>query len=125
MNATGGQQVYQNAVPEIAQSYGSSTFGDELTLAALTLALATNSSDFFNQAVAYYSQNKLAGQDGVLNWDSKTPALAVLFAELSSSRPEFGGNLQQWQKEAERYFDNIVNYNSQASMTKGMTLLRI
>ncbi|KAI5124856.1 hypothetical protein M0805_007289 [Coniferiporia weirii] len=119
VNATGGQRLYQLSVPEVADAYGSSTFGDELTMAALLLAFATNSTDYFGQAEVYYKQNHLAGQDGVFNWDSKTPGLAVLFAEMVSSRPELGGNITQWQSEAERYFDNIIDGNSQGHLTNG------
>lgn len=111
--------MYQDAVPQVADAYGSSTFGDELTIAALFLAMAANSTDYFSQAENYYTQNNLAGQDDIFNWDSKTPGIYVLFAEITSSRTEFGGNLTAWQNEAERYFDNIINGKSQASMTRG------
>ncbi|KAH8113303.1 Six-hairpin glycosidase [Phellopilus nigrolimitatus] len=119
VNATGGQRVYQKSVPEVADAYGSSSFGDELTLAALFLALATNSTSYFSQAETYYTQNNLAGRDDIFNWDSKTPGLYVLFTEVTSSKPEFGGNTTQWQNEAERYFDNIVHGKSQGSLTNG------
>lgn len=118
VNASGGQQVYQDAVPQVADAYGSSTFEDELTIAALLLALATNSSDYFNQAENYYNQNRL-NQDDILNWDSKTPASAVLFAQITSSRTDLGGNLSAWQTEVERYFDSIVDGNSRGSLTDG------
>lgn len=123
VNASGGQQVYQDAVPQVADAYGSSTFGDELTIAALFLAMAANSTNYFNQAKSYYTQNNLAGQDDIFNWDSKTPGIYVLFAEIASSRAKFGGNLTSWQNEAERYFDNIINGKSQASMTSGKLAL--
>lgn len=118
VNATGGQKVYQDSVPEAAAAYGSSTFGDELTIAALFLAWATNSSTYFSQAENYYSSNKLGGQDGIFNWDSKTPGIAVLFTEMLSSRPQLG-NITQWRDEAERYFDNIVNGNTEGFLTNG------
>ncbi|GLB33668.1 putative endoglucanase [Lyophyllum shimeji] len=118
VNATGGQQTYQSAVPAIAASYGSSSYTDELTLAALLLSWATNSTSLFQQAESYYHTFQLAGQNGVFNWDSKTPGLAVLFAQITRASSDIGGNLTVWQSEAERYFDNIVNMRGPAWMTK-------
>jgi endoglucanase len=88
-------------------------------MAALFLALAKNSTDYFTQAENYYKSNNLAGQDDIFNWDSKTPGLAVLFAQISASRPSLGGSISEWQNEAERYFDKIVNGESGAEETKG------
>lgn len=120
-NASGGQRVYQDSVPAASAAYGSSSFGDELTLAALFLAWSSNSSAHLAEAETLYSQNKFAGQDGVFNWDSKTPGLAVLFAQILTERPYLAGstNLATWQKEAERYFDNIVSGKSQGQLTDG------
>ncbi|KAL5530542.1 hypothetical protein ACEPAF_6800 [Sanghuangporus sanghuang] len=118
VNASGGQQVYQNAVPQAADAYGSSTFGDELTIAALFLAMATNSSDYFSQAETYYNQSKLS-QDDLFNWDSKTPGSAVLFAQMTSSRTNLGGNFSLWQNGVESYFDNIIDENSRGFVTDG------
>ncbi|KAF5388139.1 hypothetical protein D9615_000265 [Tricholomella constricta] len=119
VNATGGQKTYQTSVPSIAASYGSSSYTDELTLAALLLSWATNSTSLFHDAEDYYQSFKLAGQNGVFNWDSKTPGLAVLFAQMTQSSSNLGGNLATWQDEAERYFDRIVNNQGPAHMTKG------
>lgn len=119
VNATGGQRLYQTSVPAIAEAYSSSSFADELTLAALFLSLAGNSSILFDQAESYYVQFSLGNQNGLLNWDSKTPALAVLFAQIASSRPDLGRNLSSWQSEAEHYLDNLVNGGGPAFMTKG------
>lgn len=111
--------MYQDSVPAVAAAYGSSGFGDDLVYASLFLALATNSSAMYAQAEAYYAQYSLGGQDDVFNWDSKTPALAVLFAEIASSRPSVGSDVSKWQTEAERYFDNIIDGKSQGFLTKG------
>ena len=67
VNATGGQRVYQDSVPQVADAYGSSTFGDELTIAALFLSWASNSSSYFNLAENYFKSNKLGGQDAAFN----------------------------------------------------------
>lgn len=123
VNATGGQRVYQDSVPQVADAYGSSTFGDELTIAALFLSWAANSSAYFTLAENYFNSNKLGGQDGVFNWDSKTPGISVLFTEILSARPSLG-NISQWQTESERYFDDIINGKTQASMTNGKRISR-
>ncbi|KAG6868459.1 hypothetical protein C0993_002597, partial [Termitomyces sp. T159_Od127] len=119
VNATGGQKTYQTSVPEIAASYGSTSYTDELTLAALLLSWATNSTSLYEQAENYYDMFKLSGQDGVFNWDSKTPGLAVLFAQISQSDSTIGGNFSMWRDEAERYFDRIVNKQGPGYLTRG------
>ncbi|KAG6854997.1 hypothetical protein C0991_005926 [Blastosporella zonata] len=119
VNATGGQKTYQTSVPAVAASYGSTSYTDELTLAALLLSWATNSTALYQQAQNYYNKFQLAGQNGVFNWDSKTPALAVLFAQMSQSNSNFGGNLSIWRNEAERYFDRILNTQGPGYMTRG------
>lgn len=119
VNATGGQKTYQTSVPEIAASYGSTSYTDELTLAALLLSWAANSTSLYQQAEYYYDKFQLAGQNGVFNWDSKTPGLAVLFAQISQSDATMGGNFSAWRNEAERYFDRIVNNQGPGYLTRG------
>ncbi|KAI0306950.1 family 9 glycosyl hydrolase [Multifurca ochricompacta] len=106
-------QTYQTAVPQAGVAYASSSYGDELAMAALLLSWATNSSDYYSQAESYYKQYSLGGTDFVFNWDSKTPGLVVLFAQLANAGAgaggSFAGNLSGWQVEAERYFDRILN----------------
>ncbi len=119
VSASGGQVVYQNSVPAVTESYASSSYGDELTLAALFLAWATNSTTLYQQAENYYSSFELSGQDGVFNWDSKTPGLAVLFAQIAQSGSSIGSNASEWQEEAERYFDGILNYDGRFFETRG------
>jgi Glycosyl hydrolase family 9 len=119
VNASGGKQTYQTAVPQAGIAYSSSSYGDELTMAALFLAWATNSSDYYSQAETYYAQYSLRGKDDVFNWDSKTPGLAVLFAQLANSGASYAGNLSGWQAESERYFDRILNGGGPSFKTKG------
>jgi len=88
-------------------------------MAALFLAWATNSSDYYSQAETYYAQYSLSGQNEVFNWDSKTPGLAVLFAQLANSGASYAGNLSGWQAESERYFDRILNGGGPSFKTKG------
>jgi endoglucanase len=120
VNASGGQQTYQTAVPVAGVAYASSSYGDELAMAALMLAWATNSSDFYSQAVGYYQQFGLSNQDTVFNWDSKTPGIAVLSAQLAHAGLSFAGNLSGWQTEAELYFDRIINQKGRGRLTKGV-----
>lgn len=121
MNATGGQQTYQTDVPVIQNSYPSSGYGDDLTMAALWLSLATNSSSLYKEASNYFSQYQLQDQDAIFNWDSVTPALPILFAQISQSYPNIGGDTSQWQSQAERYFDRIVSGEGPGYKTKGET----
>jgi len=107
-NATGGKVTYQTSVPAAADSYASSGFGDDLTMAALFLALAEGSPARYQEAASLYQQYKLSGQDPVFNWDSKTPGLAVLFAQIAQASSDWGADPSPWQSEAERYFDNIL-----------------
>ena len=117
-NATGGLRTYQTSVPAIKDSYGSSSFGDDLALAALFLSRALESGDLYHGAEAYYSQYYLDSQD-VFNWDSTGPGLPVLFAQIAQSSTKVNGNFTKWQSIAERYFDNIVNRKSRGFMTQG------
>lgn len=102
----------------MATSYKSNSFTDELTIAALFLSWATNSSSLYQEAESYYSKFGLSGGDDVFNWDSKTPGLAVLFAQITQSSASIGRNLASWQQEAERYFDAIVNQKGRGKLTK-------
>jgi endoglucanase len=88
-------------------------------MAALFLAWATNSSDYYSQAESHYARYSLGGKDDVFNWDSKTPGLVVLFAQLAKAGASFAGNLSGWQAESERYFDHILNGGGRSFRTKG------
>ena len=88
-------------------------------MAALLLAWATNSTDYHSQAEDYYKRYSLGESNAVFNWDSKTPGLAVLFAQLANANSSFAGNLSGWQAESERYFDRIVNGGGPSFKTKG------
>jgi endoglucanase len=125
VNASGGMRTYQSAVPQAGIAYASSSYGDELAMAALLLAWATNSSDYYSQAENYYKQFSLGGKDVVFNWDSKSPGLAVLFAQLANAGASFAGNLSSWQAESERYFDRILNGGSPSFKTKGASFFPV
>ncbi|KAF8264958.1 glycoside hydrolase family 9 protein [Lactarius quietus] len=119
VNASGGQQTFQSAIPEAGIAYASSSYGDDLAMAALFLAWATNSSEYYSQAESYYQQYSLGKTDSVFNWDSKAPGLAVLFAQLANAGETFAGNLSAWKAEAEHYFDRILNGGGPSFKTKG------
>lgn len=125
-NGTKPYATFSDSVKEIGDAYVSSGYQDDLALAALSLALATNQSDYYADAHGYYEQFGLSSQQKVWNWDSKVPALYVLFAEVAHARPSLAAgagldpNVTGWQKEAERYFDAIVNDDvDNAKLTAG------
>ncbi|KAF9483953.1 glycoside hydrolase family 9 protein [Pholiota conissans] len=121
-NATGGRKTYQTSVPQAASIYGSSGYGDELAMAALFLAQATGSPATYQEAESYWTKYDLASSNRVFNWDSKTPGLPVLFAQVNQANSGLGGNLTTWMAVAESYFDDIVN-NKGPGFTTGDGLL--
>ncbi|KIY73740.1 glycoside hydrolase family 9 protein [Cylindrobasidium torrendii FP15055 ss-10] len=112
VNASGGQALYQESVPEVGSSYPSSSYEDELTIAALFLARASNSTTLFNEAIGDFDKYKLRNSDAVFNWDSKTPGIAVLFAQMTcaNSTDQLGGDFEQWRDAAEDYFDDVISH---------------
>ncbi|WVF66027.1 hypothetical protein IAT40_000765 [Kwoniella sp. CBS 6097] len=114
-NNTTPQQTYYESLGQSVAAYASSNWEDDLTLSALSLAIATNDSAYYTDAYNYYTSYALSGMQQVWNWDSSIPAIYVLFAEIATARPglaEGAGlstNLTGWQKEAENYFDGIVD----------------
>lgn len=130
-NASGGMQTYQTAVPQSGEAYASSAYADELAIAALFLALletGSNATSYYADAVKWYYSSNLgeqlkAGSETVFNWDSKTPGIPVLAAQLASAYPDVvtGSNatLQVWQQVAEDYFDVFVNNDGRSYLTGG------
>ncbi|GFZ42444.1 hypothetical protein JCM24511_00159 [Saitozyma sp. JCM 24511] len=123
------QSTFSDSVPAVASAYSSSGYGDDLALAALSLALVTNSSTYYADAYRWYQNYSLSGTHAVWNWDSRTPALYVLFAEAATARPGLATgaglstNLTGWQYEAEGWFDKIINGTlKNAYLTNGRLL---
>lgn len=127
-------QTYQTAVPQSGEAYASSSYIDELAIAALFLALteSTNATAYYADAVKWYYSGSLgqqfqAGDETVFNWDSKTPGVAVLAAQLASAYPDIvsGSNatLGVWQGVVEGYFDIIVNANGRSHLTDGQSCM--
>jgi endoglucanase len=120
--------TFSESIPAVASAYSSSGYGDDLALAALSLALATNSSQYYADAYHWYEKYSLSGSQGVWNWDSRAPAIYVLFVEVANARPGLasgaglGVNLTGWQFEAEGWFDRIINGSLEnAYVTSGMS----
>ena len=63
--------TYQTSVPIVKDSYPSSGYGDDLSIAALWLGLAQNDSTLISQAKAYFDQFQLGSglPDSVFNWE--------------------------------------------------------
>lgn len=118
VNATGGRKTYQTSVPQAADIYPSSGYGDELTMAALFIAFATGSATTYADAEAYYTKYGLDKGSKVLNWDSKASALPILFAQMNQANPSLGGNFTIWRDRAESYLDDVIgNDHAGGSMT--------
>jgi endoglucanase len=124
VNATGGRRTYQTSVPQAATSYASSGYGDDLTIAALFLSWATNSTSLYQDAEAFYSKYSLGDWTGVFNWDSKAPGLPVLFSQVNHASPSIGGNFSTWQKNAETYLDAVISGKGSGYLTKGAILIK-
>jgi endoglucanase len=122
VNARGGQVTYQTSTPIVQDSYPSSGYGDDLSIAALWLGLAQNDSTLISQAKGYFDQFKLAKQlpDSALNWDSPLPAIPILGTQIYLSYPQLGGD--SWQSQAEAYLDRILSGNGAGKLTKGSHL---
>ncbi|KAI6130517.1 glycoside hydrolase family 9 protein [Pisolithus croceorrhizus] len=110
--------VYQQSVPQAGVAYPSSGYGDDLAIAALFLSWGLNSTSLYQQAQTYYSQYNLSSYQGVFNWDSKTPGLPILFAQIAQANPSFG-NVSNWQTEAESYLDGVVYGGGEGYSTRG------
>lgn len=114
--------TYTSTLPALKDVYPSSGYQDDLILGALLLGAATNSSAYISQALSWYRDASLAGVDNVFNWDSKGPGLAIMFAQLASAQPQLfpsSSTLENWQDEAESFFDRIVNGKSRGRLTGG------
>lgn len=128
-NTTTPFASFTESVPAIGAAYDSSSYGDDLAIAALTLALATNQSTYYYDAWNFYNNFTLSGSLNPWNWDSKHAAVYVMFATISQTRPSLAqgaglsANVSGWQTEAERWFDTIIAGNSTRGFITGGGLL--
>ncbi|KAK4686079.1 endoglucanase, partial [Tremellales sp. Uapishka_1] len=125
-NSTTPYSTFSDSIPAVASAYSSSSYADDLTLAALSLALATDDSSYYTDAYNSYVTNAITSKQSVWNWDSKYPAIYVMFAEASVARPNLAQgagldvNVTGWQTECENYFDAIVDEKlKRGALTKG------
>lgn len=109
------QQTYTEAVPAAASAYPSNSYADDLILAGLSLALATNTSSYYDDAVQTYSNHSLSRSSRPVNWASKIGLAYVMFAETALARPGIASNLTGWQSECESYFDGVINQQRTSS----------
>ncbi|KAI0771998.1 Six-hairpin glycosidase [Trametes elegans] len=135
IDASGGMQTYQTAVPQSGDAYASSAYTDDLAIAALFLALTnsgSNGTSYYADAVKWFYSGNLGpqlhlGDETVFNWDAKTPGVPILAAQLASSYPDVasGSNatLEVWQSVIEGYFDGIVNGRGRSYLTDGGLLI--
>lgn len=128
-NETTPMATFADSVPAVASAYGSSGWGESLAMAALSLALATNDSTYYAAAHQHYTTYRLTGINRPWNWDSRAPALYVMFAEVSVARPGLAlgagldVNVTGWQSEAEAYFDRMLGGTmAKARMTSGESM---
>lgn len=134
-NASAGMRVYQESVPQSADAYASSDYHDELAIAALFLALlegGSNATAYYADVVKWYYSSGLgaqlqAGSEAVFNWDSKTPGIPLLGAQIAHTYPDVvsGSNatLQVWQSALESYFNVFISMDGARSfLTDGQSL---
>jgi endoglucanase len=128
-NTTTPYSTFSNSVPAIGDAYTSNGWGDDLCLAALTLALATNQSSYYREAYTHYlNYPNIPNSQAAWNWDSKIPAIYVLFVETALARPALAigagldVNVTGWRNQTERYLDSIVNQQlTRGYLTRGVS----
>ncbi|OCF75093.1 endoglucanase [Kwoniella mangroviensis CBS 8886] len=125
-NSTSPKSTYYESLGEEVSAYASSNWQDDYVLSALSLAIATNQSNYYLDAYNGYVSYALSGLKEVWNWDSAIPAIYVMFSEVAITRPglapEVGlnTNLTGWRNETEAYFDSIIDGSFKRSyLTKG------
>ncbi|RUS32011.1 Six-hairpin glycosidase-like protein [Jimgerdemannia flammicorona] len=106
------RQSYVSAVSAAKSYYSTNAYGDELAFAALWLYRATNSSTYLQKASDYFDQYSLAGLSAPMDWSDQTGSVYVLGAKLDPSNAKYA-------REAERYLDNLVGFNSPCTKTTG------
>lgn len=128
-------QTYTTAMPDVDWPYASSSYQDDQALASVLMSIAieaggsaipgaSSPQSYLDNASTIWSSNKL-NKDVVFNWDSVSPAVPVLMtqvASLSNSDLQPSGGKSNWQTEAEKYFDRVVQGKGTGYLTKGNLL---
>lgn len=120
-NATGGIQRYQDAVPEVASSYPSTSYFDDLAMASLFLGIAENSTSHIQAANDYWDRGALSRSTLAVDWDSKAAAIPVLMTQVlaASSTLAAAQDSAMWKEIAEGTLDRIVEAEGSGHLTDG------
>ena len=121
VNATGGMAEYQQSVPQVAGAYPSTSYYDDLALAATFLGMAGSSADYLRLAKTYWDQGGLSQGDIALDWDSKVAAIPVLMSQVLASSVTLASaqDAGSWKSTAEAMLDQLVAANGTAHLTSG------
>ncbi|EPB90432.1 hypothetical protein HMPREF1544_02798 [Mucor circinelloides 1006PhL] len=105
------RNVYVNAIPAIADFYGTNNYTSQLTFAALWMYKASGNETYRTMASNYFDQFNLAKSPiGVMDWSDQTNGVYVLGAELDSSNTKYA-------TAAKKVLDAIVNGGSGSPCT--------
>lgn len=113
------QQVYQNSVPAVNDVYPSTDTTDDLIMASVFLAAATNNQSYANLADQLYRSPPNAGQQGfggpfpysqnVMNWDQKSPSLPLLMTQLSLHNSTFNLDYSKYLTDSQVWLDTLIS----------------
>ncbi|KAK9904857.1 hypothetical protein WJX75_003941 [Coccomyxa subellipsoidea] len=84
-----------------AQLYPSTGFHDELAWAAVWLYKATQDGTFLTAAMSLFNASQIDGNSdccgyGTFSWDTKSPGVALLMAEVMPDEPVYAQAIQQF-----------------------------
>lgn len=121
VNATGGMQKYQEGTPQVGDAYPSTSYYDDLALAATFLGMADSSASNLQLAKSYWDQGGLSQGDIALDWDSKVAAVPVLMSQVLASSQALSSaqNAGSWKSTAEEMLDQVVAANGPGYLTRG------
>lgn len=121
VNATGGMQKYQEGAPDVGDAYPSTSYYDDLALAATFLGMADSSATNLQLAKTYWDQGGLSQGDIALDWDSKVAAIPVLMSQVLASSQALSSmqDARSWKSTAEAMLDQVVAANGPGYLTTG------
>jgi endoglucanase len=114
-------QKYQQSVPQIGDAYPSTSYYDDLALAATFLGMADASATNLQLAKTYWDQGSLSQGDMALDWDSKVAAIPVLMSQVLASSVTLAAaqDARFWKEKAESTLDQLVAANGSGRLTSG------
>lgn len=99
-------------------------------MAAISLALLTNNSAYYVEALDHYNTYALSTISGAMNWDGRNPAVFMSLVEAALARPALAQgaglatNLTGWQTQMEAYLDGILEgKKSRPYFTNGTSIV--